>query len=317
VFRSARLKLTLVYTLAIAVVMAVFSVALYFAIASAISGNLEVPESLSAQAEHALVEAQLARARWVLLGINVAGWAVAAVASYVFAGRTLAPLAAAMARQRQFTAHASHELRTPLTVIKGEIDVTQARERSPELYRETLDRIDAEVMHLESVVGDLLALARLEAGHDYAERRRGNVAAAVHEVLEPFRVPAGGRDISVEATVSPQLEATLDWPRVRHLLTNLIDNAVRHTSRGGRIRVGAGQHGRYLDLAVFNSGPPIDPADLPHLFVPFYRGSESHSSNGTGLGLALCDWIVRTHHGSIAARNVDGGVSFDVRLPRD
>jgi two-component system, OmpR family, sensor histidine kinase CiaH len=317
VFRSARLKLTLVYTLAIALVMAVFSIALYFAIASAISGNFEVPDTLSAQAEHALLEAQLARARWVLLGINLAGWVVAAVASYVFAGRTLAPLEAAMARQRQFTAHASHELRTPLTVIKGEIDVTRARERSPELYRETLDRIDAEVMHLESVVGDLLALARMEAGRDYAERRRGNVAAAVNEVLEPFHGPLADGEIALEAAVPPQLEATLDWPRIRHLLTNLIDNAVLHTSPGGRIRIAAGQHGRYLDLEVFNSGAPIDPNDLPHLFVPFYRGKESPSYNGTGLGLALSDWIVRTHHGSIIARNLDGGVSFDVRLPRD
>jgi signal transduction histidine kinase len=317
VFRSARLKLTLVYTLAIALVMAVFSVALYFAIASAISGNLEVPDALGARAEQALIDAQLARARLALLGINLAGWVVAAAASYVFAGRTLAPLEAAMARQRQFTAHASHELRTPLTVIKGEIDVTRARERSPALYRETLDRIDTEVMHLESVVSDLLALARMEAGHDYAERRSGNVAAAVGEVVEPFRLPVGNKHITVEATVPTQLEATLDWPRVRHLLTNLIDNAVQHTAPGGRIQIAAAQHGRYIDLAVFNSGPPIDPADLPHLFVPFYRGQEGPSYTGTGLGLALCDWIVRTHHGSIIARNLDGGVSFDVRLPRD
>ena len=90
------------------------------------------------------------------------GWAVAATASYAVAGRTLAPIERALARQHQFTAHASHELRTPLTVIKGEIDVTRTRDRSPEQYRQALDRIDAEVIHLDSMASDLLALARME-----------------------------------------------------------------------------------------------------------------------------------------------------------
>jgi signal transduction histidine kinase len=206
VFHSARLKLTLAYTVGIALIMAAFSVALYIALA----GNIDVPGSGTERADQAIQAAQLARIRLVIAAVNVVGWVLAAGIAYVIAGRTLRPIAAALARQRQFTAHASHELRTPLTVMKGEIDVSLARERAPEQYRETLSRIDAE---------------------------------------------------------------------------------------------------------VFNAGAPIADSDLPHLFVPFYRGKGSDPDGGTGLGLALSDWVARAHGGSIMAQNSNGGVSFIVRLP--
>jgi signal transduction histidine kinase len=317
VFRSARLKLTLLYTLAIAAIMALFSIALYVAISTATTSNTEVPESVTPAVEHSILEAQLARARLALLGINVVGWAVAATASYAVAGRTLAPIERALARQHQFTAHASHELRTPLTVIKGEIDVTRARERSPEQYQAALDRIDEEVIHLDTMASDLLALARMESVDKHTERQRRNVAAVLAEVLTPLRATMRERNIGITLVVSSELEATLDWSRTRHLLTNLMDNAIQHTPAAGEIRISAARVGKNVEFSVFNSGSVIEPDDMPHVFLPFYRGKDSDPDTGTGLGLALCEWIARLHGGTIQARNLAGGVQFTARLPTD
>lgn len=318
VFRSARIKLTLTYTLAIALVMAAFSVALYLSLSTAMSSTIDSPEKgAGSRLEQTILQAELTRARLALLGINAAGWILAATASYVVAGRTLAPIEAVLARQRQFTAHASHELRTPLTVIKGEIGVTRARERSPEQYRQTLDRIDGEVVHLETMVSDLLALARMESGQGGVDRHPGNLATIASDALTPFHSRIRDQNIEVKLLIPADLEAVLDWTRIRNLLVNLIDNAISHTPPGGRIEIHGEAHGRYMNLTVFNTGAPIQSSDLPHLFVPFFRGRGNHAEAGAGLGLALCDWIVQSHRGSIAAHNVNGGVSFDVRLPRD
>ncbi len=316
-FRSARLKLTLLYTLAIAAIMALFSIALYIAISTATSSNTEVPESVTPAVEQSILDAQLARARLALVGINVVGWAVVASASYVVAGRTLAPIERALTRQHQFTAHASHELRTPLTVIKGEIDVTRARERSPEHYQQALERIDAEVIHLDTIASDLLALARMEGMDERAERQRRNVAAVIAEVLNPLRPTVHERNIGITLVVSSDLEATLDWNRIRHLLTNLMDNAIQHTPADGEIRIGAARVGKNVEFDVFNSGSFIEPDDMPHVFLPFYRGKVSDPETGTGLGLALCEWIARLHGGTIQARNMAEGVQFTARLPTD
>lgn len=313
--RSARVKLTLAYTCGIALMMAAFSVALYIALQNVLIGNLDVGGNATPQVEQAVLEADLARARLVLLGVNIAGWVLSAIVSYIVAGRTLRPIEAAVERQRQFTAHASHELRTPLTVMKGEIDVTLARMRSAEEYRRVLSLVNVEVDTMERSVHDLLALAQIEASSLAVERERRTVAAVIDEVMSPLRPRLEMRDIRLVTDVPPNLEASLDWERIRHLLRNLVENAVRHTPPGGEIRIEVREQRGDLELTVFNSGSQIAVHDLPHIFVPFYRGRGSSRGTGSGLGLALCDWVVRAHNGSIMAQNRSGGVAFVVRLP--
>lgn len=295
----------------IVLIMIAFSIALYVALA----GNIDVAGSGTERADQAIQAAQLARIRLVLVAINVVGSLVVAVLSYVVAGRTLLPIMAALARQRQFTAHASHELRTPLTVVKGEIDVTLARERAPGEYRETLSRIDAEVVHLEHMVTDLLDLAELEARQVTLERKRRVVGAVIEEEIEPYARQAARRHIRLTCDIPGVMEANLDWPRVRHLVRNLVDNAIHHTPESGEIRIAVRQRGKDVELSVFNTGSQVAESDLPHVFVPFYRGQGSDPNGGTGLGLALCDWVARAHGGSISAQNANDGVSFLVRLP--
>lgn len=313
-FRSARIKLTVVYTVAIALVMAAFSIALYFSISSAMATNLEVPEKVSPGVEHAILLAQLGRARLALVAINVVGWVAAAGASYYVSGRTLGPIQEALDRQKQFTAHASHVLRTPLTVMKGELNVALTRDRSPQEYREALDRVEEEVDQLEMTVSGLLALARLEAGGRQEPEYR-SVLEEVEKVVSPFRRLSDEQGIRLETVVPDNIEACFEWPRIEQLLTNLLDNAMRHVAEGGRILVHVTRPAAVLQLSIYNTGAHIDQNDLPHLFLPFYRGKRTEADTGTGLGLAFCEWIARSADGSIRARNVGDGVSFDVYLP--
>lgn len=313
--RSARLTLTLAYTAGIALLMAAFSVALYIALASVIGNNLDVGGNAGAEVERAVQSAELARARLALVGINVVGWVVSAAVSYVVAGRTLRPIEAAVERQRQFTAHAAHELRTPLTIIKTETDVTLARERTPEEYRRTLGRVTTEIDHIERSVNDLLSLARVEANPRDIQRMTRPVRTAIVDVTAPFIPLLVARGIRSTVDVPTDWDASLDWERVDHLLRNLVDNAARHTPEGGEIRITAREGSGGLELTVFNSGSPIPERDMPHLFVPFYRGREKAGDTGSGLGLALADWVARAHGGGITAQNRPDGVAFVVRLP--
>ncbi|MGI8826661.1 MAG: sensor histidine kinase [Chloroflexota bacterium] len=312
--RSARVKLTLAYTGGIALIMAAFSMALYVALESVAISSLDVGGNATARVEQALLAADLSRARLVLLSVNAAGWILSACLSHIVARRTLRPIQKAVERQRQFTAHASHELRTPLTIMKGEIEVTLARERCPGEYRRTLDLVNAEVDHMEHSVNDLLGLAQAEVSRDVSMRERRLVAEAIDEVVKSVLPRVEGHAIRLTCDVPSGLEAGLNWERVQHLLRNLIDNALRYASSGGEIRLQARAHGGELALIVFNSGPHIPPNDLPYLFVPFYRGRASVNGTGAGLGLALCDWVARSHGGSITAQNRPGGVSFVVHL---
>lgn len=314
-FHSARITLTVAYTIGIAVIMAAFSVALYVALQQALAGNLEAPGTASAQLEQALLGSELARARIALLAINLVGLSVSALVSWIVAGRTLQPIQQSLDRQHRFAAHASHELRTPLTVIKGEIEVTLARPRRLEVYRETLQRVDGEVDHLEATVKSLLDLARSTAPESVPRASTRSVWSALQEMAAPFQATAGDRHLQLLVEASPDHEATLDWGRITLVMRNLLDNALRHTPAGGSIVVTARHRGRDLELTVFNNGAGVAADDLPHLFVPFYRGRGSDPETGTGLGLALCEWIVQAEGGRIAVHNVADGVLFTLRLP--
>lgn len=313
-FHNARIHLTTAYTIGIAVIMAAFSLALYIALQQALAGNLEAPGSASGQLEQAMLASQLIRVRAALLAVNLAGWVISALLSWIVAGRTLRPIEESVERQRRFAAHASHELRTPLTVIKGEIDVTLSRDRTPADYREVLLRVNDEVDHMERAVSSLLDLAR-SAGRTPGRASRRPVRPALEEMVRPFRARTDEKGIRLLVEPGNPSEASLDWGRIELVMWNLLDNAVRHTPAGGEIRVRAAFQRSAIHFVVFNTGDPIAPDDLPHLFVPFYRGHGKASGLGTGLGLALCEWIAHAQGGSVAVDNTPQGVSFTVRLP--
>jgi signal transduction histidine kinase len=261
-----------------------------------------------------------------MLAVLLVGGAVVVLVALgfgaVYASRALVPIRESLAaqrlalrRQREFAADASHELRTPLTVVKSSLE--HLRRHADEPVRsvgDALDDIGAEVEHLTSLVDDLLLLARSDSGAISLDRLPldlGDVAAAAASSLAK---PAGAKEVSVEVDPEPAMVEG-DAARLRQLVFILVDNAIRHSPKGGHVRVAVRRDGGSALLEVEDDGRGVKPEDMPHVFERFWRASGA-PSGGTGLGLAIAKWIVDRHHGSIEVSNRQGGgAHFRVRLP--
>jgi two-component system OmpR family sensor kinase len=237
-------------------------------------------------------------------------------------------LQASFRAQERFVADASHELRTPLTAIRGNVDVLTRQARSRDRGINTadlapaLDDIRQESDRMRRLLDDLLMLARADTG-----RESDPLAAARHERVRLDEIAAeavhsaaaltNGQFLELEAPRS--IETDGDPDRLHQLLMILLDNAIRHTPSGGRIRaaVAATPDGT-ARIAVRDDGEGIAAEHLPHIFERFYRadGARGRSSGGTGLGLAIAQAICRAHGGEISVASAPGqGTTFIVTLP--
>lgn len=272
--------------------------------------------------ERASEQRLLAALLSVLVLGGLAALALAVAAGWVYAGRALVPIRAAidrreasLQRQREFAANASHELRTPLTVIRTSVtDLRRNPEQPVAAVGTALDDIDAETTHLAALVDDLLLLARTDAGTMELERVPVDLADVAPEAAGPLTSMAAERGVAV--VVDP-LPAVVDGDplRLRQLVTILIDNAVAHTPAGGSVTVRVRAEGQAAVLAVEDTGPGIRPEDLSRVFERFWRADDA-PMGGTGLGLAIAAWIVERHGGRIEAANrAEGGARFEARIP--
>jgi len=258
--------------------------------------------------------------RLVLISLLAGGTGVllSAAAGYWLAGRTLNPIAVALARQRDFAADASHELRTPLTVMLTNAELlTLHPERPLSSYQDVVADIIAETERLSRLVTGLLTLARADQGKTVYAAGAVNLSELSLTVARQFTAVAAAKGIEVGTDSEPGICVTGDQDRLHQLLVILVDNAVRYT-RAGSVAVSVKARGNEALLAVRDTGPGITAEHLPHLFERFYRTDAARSAEegGTGLGLALAEWIVESHHGQIAVSSTPGsGSTFTVRLP--
>lgn len=219
---------------------------------------------------------------------------------------------------QRFSADASHELRTPLTVMKGETELALRRPRSPEDYRQVLESNLEEIDRLSRIVDELLFLSRADLGDVRMEMLPVRLDAMVEDIQRQAIVL--GQDRGIEILVSSAEPATVlgDELRLRELVLNLVDNAVKYSHPGGKVEMALRAEGQSVRLSVADSGIGIAPEEQSRIFDRFYRSTaaRAHVKAGTGLGLAICKWIAESHHGRIEVQSAPGqGSRFTLVLP--
>ena len=219
-------------------------------------------------------------------------------------------------RLRAFLADVSHELRTPLTSIRGFaqaiVDGTAENERSRQRSAQIIEDESKRVIRL---VNELLELSKIESGQIEMQREIVSVAELIDHCCEVFSMRAQEQGVKLTVDTESLPAITGDVDRLEQVISNLLDNALKHTPSGEEITVSGRQiNENMVEIIVLDSGPGISPQELPHVFSRFYKSEESKP--GAGLGLAIAREIVRAHGGSIEGRNAAGkGAEFIIRLP--
>jgi len=228
----------------------------------------------------------------------------------------LARLDQAVGAQRRFLADASHELRSPLAAIRTNVEaLLRGADADPTDREESLRAIARETDRMGRLVADLLALARADAGQPLV-RKPIELDALLIEAYQQQRRLAEGVNLTLGEL--EQVEVMGDADRLKQLVLNLVDNALRYTPPGGDVTLDVTREASWALLRVRDTGVGISAEHLPHIFERFYRVDppRTRHSGGTGLGLAICKWVAEAHGGRIeVASTVDHGSVFTVFLP--
>jgi len=223
---------------------------------------------------------------------------------------------------RRFTADASHELKTPLTVVRAGVERAITRPDVPQETLAALEETLQEVNRMTELLDSLLTLARADEGRAELHREPVDLRAIVTEAGETGDLLADHAGVAIDIrTPAEPVVLALDRSRVRQLILNLIENAVKYTPRGGSVSVQLGSSNGQVLLTVADSGIGIAPGDLPHIFDRFWRADSARTRTGArpgaGLGLAISKWIAEAHGGAIEVQSRPGrGTTFTVTFPR-
>ncbi len=232
--------------------------------------------------------------------------------------RMIARLSEAFEQNRRFLADASHELRTPLAALRGEMEsVVEQALILPEL-RDRVGSALEEVDRLAKIVDALFAISRLDAGEAQQERVRFDLALLAAGTTEQMSLLAEDKGLIVDCDVLENVNVEGDRARIKQVVVNLLDNAIKYTPRGGSINLNVHAAGGKAVIEVVDTGIGIPAAALPRLFERFFRVDEARSrdAGGAGLGLAIVKSICAAHGGQVSVESTEGqGSRFRVELP--
>ena len=227
--------------------------------------------------------------------------------------RMVKPVEEAFARQKQFVSDASHELKTPLAVISANAEVLEQEMGE----NEHLGYIRSEVRRTDSLVQNLLTLARMDRNEAKTEMKPFDLSRALLDVTLPFESTVYEAGKTLETDIPDGIGCTGNREMIQQLAVILLSNALKYSDEGGRIRISLSARGKQREIRVFNTGKPIAPEDREKIFDRFWRADAAHGreTDGHGLGLAIARSITDAHHGKIAVDSAEGkGTTFTVSL---
>lgn len=222
------------------------------------------------------------------------------------------------ARRVELLANVAHEFKTPLTSLKGY--VAGLHDGLFEANADTLEACDRQLGRLEGLLADLSLLSRVETGQEELERRKLIAADLLEQAAATFLPAFAEKEVTLEV-VESQATATVvaDPQRTAQVLANLLDNGLKHTARGGEVRVSAEEKGDSVRFEVRDTGEGVAVQDLPHVFTRFYRADKARAhtrKQGSGIGLTIAKHYVERQGGQIGvASEVGVGSSFWFTLP--
>lgn len=228
-----------------------------------------------------------------------------------------ADLARSINARKQMTADVAHELRTPLSLILGHAEAVHDGVLAPS--RENFEIIREEATRLEHLVDDLRTLSLADAGVLSIDPQEVSPQKLLNDVQATYLHMASQKNIKIELNIASDLPMlNIDPGRMTQVLTNILDNALRHTPEGGQIELAAKEVQDGVEISIQDSGPGVKGEDVNRIFNRFYRtdGSRYREDGGSGLGLAIAKSIVEMHKGQIWAESKPGqGLKIAIRFP--
>ncbi len=230
--------------------------------------------------------------------------------------RMLDRLDSAYSHVSRFSADAAHELRTPLTIIRGELELVAAGDKEPEDIERALSNALEEMTRLSALVDNLITLSRMESMWGKRAHAAVDLRALAEETMDQMNLLAVEKEISFTRPQGPSVVVAGDRERLKQILVNLIDNAIKYTPDGGQVSVEVGTEGENGFVTVEDSGIGIDPMHQDRVFDRFYRVSPDRGEVGAGLGLAIVKSICQAHGGTASLRSVpELGSCFKIEIP--
>lgn len=241
---------------------------------------------------------------FVSLIIGILSFVIVFALIFVFSGHAVRPYIKNMERQKRFITDAGHELKTPITSIATSADIAAMEHEGDEW----IENIRKQTVRLSRLVGDLVALSRLDEEIPFPEKDTFSLSEAAWESAEPFAVLARAAGKKYCQNIEEKLELYGDRNAVQQMISILLDNAVRYCDEEGEIRLDVYRKRRKICIEVFNTCSLSDVSELERVFDRFYRLDESRAAHtgGTGIGLSMAQAIAGNHGGRIEVKSRDG-----------